>query len=187
MRCYRSAFVPAIGLALMALSWSSASAVSVSATLAPAGPTIVAPGSDEFLSLTITTDTPFTLDNLTVDWSPLALASEGTAPGYSGLLPGYKDTFVSDLIAGIHLVAGSTVFTGFFDLHITDGIPAGSTITVDVKLQPDIPGFTGTVVSNAAVFRTAAATAPEPATITLLVLGCGVVLYERMRRRRDDQ
>jgi hypothetical protein len=172
----------------MALSWSSASAVSVSATLAPAGPTIVAPGSDEFLSLTITTDTPFTLDNLTVDWSPLALASEGTAPGYSGLLPGYKDTFVSDLIAGINLTAGSTVFTGFFDLHITDGIPAGWTITVDVKLQPNIPGFTGTVVSNPAVFRTAAATVPEPATITMIVLlGGSVVLYERIRRRRDDQ
>ena len=171
----------------MALSWSSASAVSVSATLAPAGPTIVAPGSDEFLSLTITTDTPFPLDNLTVDWSPLALASEGTAPGYGGVLPGYKDTFANAFIAGINLAAGSTVFTGFFDLHIADGLSAGSTITVDVKLQPNIAGFTGTVVSNTAVFRTAAATVPEPATITLMLLGGAVVLYERVRRRREDQ
>jgi hypothetical protein len=139
-------------------------------------------GSDQFLSLTVVTDTPFVLDNLTIDWRPLALASEGAAPGYSGLLPGYKDTFASDFIAGINLTAGSTVFSGFFDLHIADDISAGSAITVDAKLQPNIPGFTGTVVSNAAVFSV-----PEPATITLILLGGSVVLYKRVRSRRGDQ
>ena len=194
MRLHRFLVATALGLALTAFGWSSASAVTVTVTLSPAGPTTVNPGSHQFLSLVISTDTAFTLNNLTVDLLS-EFESAGASAGFDGVFPGGQGGF-SDAIAlllatgGLPLAVGNNTFNSFFDVFFDLQTPPGQIMLADAKINLDNQGIdiSGDVISNFAVFRTPAGPAPEPATLTLVTIGGGLVaLYLRARRRRGTQ
>jgi hypothetical protein len=189
MRSHRAFLAAALGLVLLGLSSAPASA-NVVLTLSPAGPTTVAPGSDELLSLMIHTDAAFTLDNLTVDLSPFGIPSgdPGSTPkaGFGGFGSGFSDAFATNLFAGIPLAANSdTTFNSFFDVFVDLTTPPGTFITADAKIDLTSAGL-GTVQSNNAVFVTPRQAAPEPATLTLVAVGGLVSLYAGLRRRRPE-
>lgn len=196
MRLHRFLVATALALALTAYGWSSASAVTVTMTLSPAGPTTVDPGTHQFLTLVISTDVAFTLDNLTVDLLS-EFESAGASAGYDGVFPGGQGGF-SDAIAlllatgGIPLAVGDNTFNSFFDVFFDLLTPPGEIMLVDAKINLDNQGIeiSGDVISNFAVFRTLAGPppAPAPATLALVAIGGGLVaLYMRARRRRGTE
>ena len=195
MRLHRFLVATALGLALTAFGWSSASAVTVTVTLSPAGPTTVDPGSHQFLSLVISTDVAFTLNNLTVDLLSV-FESAGAFAGFDGIFPGGQGGF-SDAIAlllatgGIPLAVGDNTFNSFFDVFFDLDTPPGEIMLVDAKINLDNQGIeiSGDVLSNFAVFRTLGGRpVPAPATLALVTIGGGLVaLYLRARRRRGTE
>lgn len=195
MRLHRFLVATALGLALTAFGWSSASAVTVTLTLSPAGPTIVDPGSHYFLTLVISTDTAFTLDNLSVNLLS-GYAHDGASAGFDGIFPGGQGGF-SDAIAlllatgGIPLAVGDNTFDSFFDVFFDLDTPPGEIMLVDVKANLDNQGIdiSGDVLSNFAVFTTPRVPViPQPAALTLVTIGSGLVaLYLRARRRRGTE